>query len=78
MTLALVVDDDGADNEDGRIAIGLGYFHAISDNFCTGTKSIPDKALFAHKNDDFGAISATERSCAAPHTLVQCKKVIAP
>ena len=64
-TLGSLSNEDGDDNEDGRIATGLGYVHAISDNFCAGTKTIPDKALFAHKNGDFGAISATERSCAA-------------
>ena len=64
--------------QDGRIAIGLGYVHPISDTFCVSTETIPDKALFAHKNGDFGAISVTERSCAALHTLVQCKQVIGP
>ena len=46
--------------------------------------------LFTRKNGDFGAISVTERNCAAPitlsgeshieqvlcHTLVQCEQVI--
>lgn len=27
--------------------------------------------LFTHRNDDFGAISATERSCAAPISRVE-------
>ena len=76
MTLALVVEISNTRElkqrrrrrqrgQDGRIAIGLGYVRAVSDNFCASTKIIVDKALFAHKNGDFGAISAMERSCAA-------------
>ena len=41
--------------------------HAIPDSFCAGTKTIPHRAsVYTHKNSDFGAISVTERSCAAP------------
>ena len=56
--------------QDGRIAIGLGYVHAKSDTFCARTKTIPDKALFAHTNGDFGAISATVRT--APRRIFWC------
>ena len=37
------------------------------DSICARTKTTSDWLLFVrHKNGDFGAISATERSCAAP------------
>ena len=39
---------------------------------CTGTKTIPDRAsVYTHKNRDFGMISVTERSCAAPISKVE-------
>ena len=47
----------------------LGFVDTKQDNFCAGTKTIPDRGgLCSHKNDDliFGAISITERRCAAP------------
>ena len=39
----------------------------IPDRFFAGTKTIPDMASVhkINKNGDFGAISVTERSCAA-------------
>ena len=46
--------------------------HTIPDSFCAGTKTIPDRAsVYTHKNRDFGAISATERSCATPISKVE-------
>ena len=47
----------------------LGFVDTIQDNFCAGTKTIPDRGLvFTPKKDDliFGAISVTERSYATP------------
>ena len=38
------------------------YVHTIPDSLRAGTKIIPDRALFTHKNGCGGAISVTERS----------------
>ena len=38
-----------------------GYVYTLLDSFCTSMKTILDRALFTHKNCDFGMISARER-----------------
>ena len=52
--------------------------YSIPDTFwaCAGTKTIPDSLnrtglLFTNNKGDFGAISVTERSCAAPSLKVE-------
>ena len=36
-------------------------------NFCAGTKTIPDRvSVHTHMNGDFGAISVTQQNCATP------------
>ena len=47
------------------------YDPAISDSFAPARKSYHMGLVFTHKNGDFGAISATERSCAAPISKVE-------
>ena len=43
-----------------RSALRLLYLHIISDSFSAGTKTIPGRAMFTHKEDDFCAISVTK------------------
>ena len=47
--------------------------HTIQDGFCAGTKTILDRVSVpnTHKNGDFGEISITKRSCAAPVSKVE-------
>lgn len=47
------------------------YVHTIPDIFCAGTKILPDRASVHHNYGDFGEISGTERSCAAPISKVE-------
>ena len=60
---------------DTRKSTYLGYVHTSSHqipySICPGAKIIPDGLLFPHKNGDFGAISETERSRAAPISKVK-------
>ena len=51
----------------------LGYAHTIPDSFWVATKIIPDVEGFCSytENGDFGWISMTERSCAAPISKVE-------
>ena len=51
----------------------LGYVHTIPDSFWAAKKIILDKEGFCSntENGDFGWISMTERSCAAPITKVE-------
>ena len=51
----------------------LAVVHTIPDSFCAGMKTIPGRALFTHKNGDFGAVSVTERSCAAPISKLESR-----
>ena len=41
-------------------------WHTVPDSSCTGTKTIPDETSVHSNSGDFGAISVTERGCAAP------------
>ena len=43
----------------------LGYVHTIPVAFASARNPYLIGLLFTHKNGDFGAISVTERSCAA-------------
>ena len=52
------------------LQILLGFVHTIPDNFSAATKIIPDRASVHTKNGCGGAISVTERSCAAPISKV--------
>ena len=52
------------------LCLAQGYVHTLPNSFCAGTKTIPDRALFTHKNGEFGAISGTRRGCAAPISKV--------
>jgi len=40
--------------------------HTVPNSSYAGTKTIPDETFVHSKSGDFGAISVTERSCAAP------------
>ena len=58
--------------ENRSIATVLGCVRTIQESFCVCRKSIPGIGLlFTHKNGDFGLISVTERSCAAPVSKVE-------
>ena len=45
--------------------VDLSYVQTITDSFCAGAETIPDRVLFTHNNGCGGAISVTERSCTA-------------
>ena len=58
------------DSKNGCVAdyfqTSLGYVSAIPDSFAPARNPYLTRLLFTHKNNDFGAISVTKRSCAAP------------
>ena len=42
------------------------HWRARTNSSCSGKKTIPDRtSVHTHRNDDFRAISVTERSCSA-------------
>ena len=49
----------------------LGYFYALRIVFAPARKPYQIGLLFTHKNGDRGAISVTERRCAAPISNVE-------
>ena len=48
-----------------------GYVYTIPIDFVPARKQDRIGLLFTHKNGDIGAISVTERSCAAPISKVE-------
>ena len=42
----------------------------------SGAKTLPDRASVTHENDDFGPVSVTERSCAAPILKVDRHRLV--
>ena len=52
------------------LLILLRYVRTIQDSFSAAAKIIPDRASVHSKNGCGGAISVTERSCAAPISKV--------
>ena len=57
----------------GSIHIWLrSHWRARTNSSCSGKKTIPDRtSVHTHRNDDFRAISVTERSCSAPISKVE-------
>ena len=53
-------------NSISKLSLGSQY------TFAPAQKSYRIGLLFTNKNGDFGAISGTERSCAAPISKVEC------
>ena len=55
--------------------------YTITDSSCTGTNQLERIGpLLTHENGDFGAVSVTERSCAAPifKVVVTYRRVSVP
>ena len=59
--------------ETTRVNVGNLDFRAGS---CAETKTIPVKLLFTHKKCDFGAISVTARSYAAPRIVIFSERLL--